>query len=185
VGYAGGTKENPTYRSLGDHTEVVQIDYDPSLISYGELLAVFWESHDPGGSTWSRQYMNAVFYHDEEQMRTAERTRDALEKRTGRDVKTKVLPYTGFTRAEDYHQKHALRLYHGLMEELGAIYPSIGDFVDSTAVTRVNGYAGGYGKCEDLKKEAWRLGLSPEGIDSLSLIVCGRKGVVPSCPVPE
>jgi hypothetical protein len=129
--------------------------------------------------------MNAVFYHDEEQMRTAERTRDALEKRTGRDVKTKVLPYTGFTRAEDYHQKHALRLYHGLMEELGAIYPSIGDFVDSTAVTRVNGYAGGYGKCEDLKKEAWRLGLSPEGIDSLSLIVCGRKGVVPSCPVPE
>jgi peptide methionine sulfoxide reductase MsrA len=61
VGYAGGMKKNPTYRSLGDHTETVQIDFDPSVIPYGELLAVFWESHEPGSSTWSRQYMNAVF----------------------------------------------------------------------------------------------------------------------------
>jgi peptide-methionine (S)-S-oxide reductase len=99
-------------------------------------------------------------------------------------VKTKILPYTGFTRAEDYHQKHALRRYHGLMEEFGVIYPSIGDFVDSTAVTRVNGYVGGYGTCEDLKKEAASLGVSPEGIDTLSEVVCGRKGVV-SCPVPS
>jgi peptide-methionine (S)-S-oxide reductase len=155
------------------------------VVTYGELLEVFWESHDPGRSTWSRQYMTAVFYHDEEQRRLAGETRDAIEKRTGSNVKTRILPYTGFTLAEDYHQKHALRGYPHLMEEFGAIYASVGDFVSSTAVTRVNGYMGGYGKCEDLKKEAWGLGLSEEGIDRLSLIVCGRAGVVSSCPVPE
>lgn len=184
MGYAGGKKSNPTYGSLGDHTETVQIDYDPSQVSYGKLLKVFWESHDPRRSSWSRQYMAAVFYHDERQKKLAQETKAEIEKRTGRKVKTKILPYTEFYLAEDYHQKHALQRYPDLMEEFSSMYPSVESFVSSTAVTRVNGYLGGHGKCDDLKNEAQELGLSQEGIDVLSVIVCGRKGVV-SCPVPR
>ncbi len=62
VGYAGGTKRNPTYYNLGDHTETIQIDYDPTYVSYRELLDIFWESHDPAARPWSRQYMAVVFY---------------------------------------------------------------------------------------------------------------------------
>ena len=67
VGYAGGSKPNPTYRDLGDHSETVQIDYDPSKISYQELLAIFWDTHNPGSRPYSRQYASIVFPHDAEQ----------------------------------------------------------------------------------------------------------------------
>ena len=72
VGYTGGTTENPTYHNLDGHTEAVQIEYDPSRISYQELLDVFWGGHNPTQPAWSRQYASIVFYHDEEQKRLAE-----------------------------------------------------------------------------------------------------------------
>ena len=67
VGYAGGETRNPTYSHIGDHTETVQVDYDPRRITYEDLLVIFWESHSPRERAWGRQYMNAVFFHDEKQ----------------------------------------------------------------------------------------------------------------------
>lgn len=64
VGYAGGKTDAPTYRHMGDHTETVQIDYDPGRITYEELLKIFWESHDPESRPYSVQYKNAVFFHN-------------------------------------------------------------------------------------------------------------------------
>lgn len=184
MGYAGGEKKNPTYYDLGDHTETVQIDYDPSQVSYDDLLKVFWEGHNPNHNSWSRQYMNIVFYHNDEQKRLAEESLKAIERKTGKEVKTKVLPYTGFYVAEDYHQKHSLQRYPNIMAELKAIYPSFDDFLKSTAVTRVNGYLGGYGTCDGLKDEAFDLGLSAGSTETLSLVVCGNKAVV-ECPLPR
>ena len=63
VGYAGGTTNNPTYRALGDHAETIQVDYDPTQISYEELLEAFWTSHSPTSRPWSRQYASIIFYH--------------------------------------------------------------------------------------------------------------------------
>ena len=71
VGYTGGTLENPTYHHLGDHTESVQVDYDPARIDYAALLDAFWQGHNPAASSFSRQYMAAVFYHDETQRQLA------------------------------------------------------------------------------------------------------------------
>jgi len=128
--------------------------------------------------------MAAVFYHSEEQKRLAVETRGAIERTTGSKVQTKIFPYTGFYPAEDYHQKHYLQRYPELMEEFRAMYPTAEGLVSSTAVARVNGYLGGYGECDDLNNEAQGLGLSPEGLNTLSIIVCGRKGAA-SCPVPK
>ena len=75
VGYAGGTKENPTYTSLGDHSEAIRIDYDPTRISYAELLEIFWQSHNCTSRAYSRQYMSIILYHDEEQRKLAEESR--------------------------------------------------------------------------------------------------------------
>lgn len=171
VGYAGGSKEAPTYHSLGDHTETIQIDYDPSQISYSDLLDIFWRTHNPSARAWSKQYMSAVFYHNEEQKKRAEESREREASKRGKEIQTQILPFTAFYRAEDYHQKYRLRREGILLQELERIYPAADDLVDSTAAARVNGYLGGHGTSADLKTDLNRLGLSAEGSRYLLRIV--------------
>jgi methionine-S-sulfoxide reductase len=184
VGYAGGTKKDPTYRDLGDHTETIQIDYDPARITYGELLDVFWTGHDPLSRSWSRQYASVIFAHNEEQRKLAEETKA----RTARDLRatvhTEIVSYSGFTLAENYHQKHSLRQYPEFMEELNRIYPSPGEFVASTAAARLNGYLGGEGSYEALEREIDSLGLSPARKQALAELVQRRTGGQ-ACPLPN
>ena len=76
VGYAGGQLPGPTYRRLGDHTESVQLDYDPEQLSFKQLLQMFWSGHNPAKPVWGRQYMSAIFYQDQAQQQQA---RESLE----------------------------------------------------------------------------------------------------------
>jgi methionine-S-sulfoxide reductase len=167
VGYAGGSTTNPTYHSLGDHTETVQIDFDPTKISYEQLLGVFWKSHNPGSRSWSSQYKAVVFFHNEEQKRLALESRDRLAAETKGKIYTEVLPFSGFSLAEAYHQKYQLQQDTGLMREFRAMYLDARDFVNSTAAARVNGYLGGYGTPDDLQRELTTLGLSEAGAEKL------------------
>ncbi len=182
VGYAGGTSDNPTYYNLNGHSETIQIDYDPTRITYDELLAVFWDSHDPTVQSWSRQYMSIVFYHNEEQKRLAIETREREESKSGRDIVTEIIPFSEFYPAEDYHQKYYLRQEPDLVTEFRAIYPATEDFTSSTAVARVNGYVGGYGTLETLEKELSSLGLSEAGRNRLLGIA--DRGLIPGCAIP-
>ena len=182
VGYAGGTKRNPTYHDLGDHSETIQIDYNPSKISYRELLEVFWHGHDPSGMSWSRQYAAIVFTHDAEQRRLAEETKSRIAVETGRPVRTEIVPYREFFLAEDYHQKHALRLNREFFDEMEKAYPRVSDLIASTAAARLNGYLGGEGSYEDLEKELDDLGLSPRRKEVLKTMV-SRYKVRAACPV--
>jgi len=104
--------------------------------------------------------MSIVFYHNEEQRQIAISSKEREEARLGHSIVTEIIPFSEFYLAEDYHQKYYLRQEPGLFQELSAIYPDIGDFIDSTAVARLNGYAGGYGTWETLEKELNSLGLS-------------------------
>ncbi len=174
VGYAGGSKSNPTYHNLGNHSETIQIDYDPKLITYEELLEIFWNSHNPVGRSFSSQYASIIFYHDDEQIRLAEKTKERQQTERGDQISTEIVPYIEFWRAEDYHQKYRLRGVKDLMEEFEAIYPDPTDLVDSTAVARVNGYVGGNGTLEQLEEEIDTLGLSPEGQKKLQEISSRR-----------
>ena len=183
VGYAGGTKENPTYYSLGDHSETIQIDYDPTQISYRQLLDVFWSSHNPIYEPWSRQYMSIVFYHNEEQKRLAIEMKESEEARLDRDIFTEIVPFSKFYLAEDYHQKYYLRRESALMEEFSTIYPATEDFIASTAAARVNGYVGGYGILATLEEEPSIFGLSEAGIKRLLEIA--SRGLEPICPLPN
>jgi len=174
VGYTGGSTKNPTYHTLGDHTETVQIDYDPTQISFEELLDIFWDSHRPAQRAWSRQYMAAVFFHNErlQQLALASRERET-DKRKGR-IHTQILPASVFYLAEDYHQKYRLRHERGLMREFEAIYPAPEDFIDSTAAARVNGFVSGFGTLTQLRTELPQLGLSPAADQKLLDMVSGQ-----------
>jgi peptide methionine sulfoxide reductase msrA/msrB len=114
-GYTGGSGGNPTYEDYGrkGHVEAVQVFYDPAKVSYAALLDFFWRHVDPtdvGGQFVDRgaSYRSAIFYHDAEQQRLAEESKNALEKsgRFSQPVVTEILPFTKFFRAEDYHQNY-------------------------------------------------------------------------------
>jgi peptide methionine sulfoxide reductase msrA/msrB len=117
VGYAGGTLDRPTYRDVttGEtgHAESVEVVFDPSRLSYEELLGYFFRMHDPTtldrqGHDIGTQYRSAIFYHDEEQRKIAERVKDQVA-RSGKwkgKVVTEIVPAGTFWTAEDYHQKY-------------------------------------------------------------------------------
>jgi len=158
----------PTYGNMGDHTETVQVDYDPQRISYAQLLDIFWTSHDPSRQSGSRQYLQAVFTHNEDQHRQALASKTALAQKIGRAVKTEVRSLRFFTMAEDYHQKYNLKSHAALRREMARIYPDPRNFVNASATTRLNGYAGGYGTGDQLAREIDLLGLSAAGKKQLA-----------------
>jgi peptide-methionine (S)-S-oxide reductase len=176
VGYAGGTKENPTYYSLGDHSETVRVEYDPTQISYQQLLDVFWASHSPNYPPVSQQYASIVFYHNEEQRRLAEETKQREQDAVGGEIYTEIIPATEFYLAEDYHQKYYLRQVPELIRDMSTIYPETIDLVASTAAARINGYLGGHGSLEVLEAQIDSFGLSAEGKAKLLEIASRRLG---------
>jgi peptide methionine sulfoxide reductase msrA/msrB len=116
-GYSGGHIKNPTYEEVctgtTGHLESVQIVYDPQIISYSELVDIFWKQIDPtdgGGSFVDRgsQYLSAIFYHNEAQKKIAESSKDELDKSGifDKPIATKIIPFTSFYTAEDYHQQY-------------------------------------------------------------------------------
>jgi len=117
VGYAGGTKENPTYKDVctdeTGHAEVLQVEFDPSQVTYDELLDVFWSNHNPTtlnrqGPDVGTQYRSVIFYHSPEQREEAIASKENIEKsgRFKRPVVTQIEPAPTFWRAEEYHQRY-------------------------------------------------------------------------------
>lgn len=162
VGYAGGSKVNPTYHSLGDHTETVDVDYDPSQTDYPKLLQVFWKNHNPT-SKCSRQYMSAIFYHDGEQKRLAEETMKEEQKNHGKPIATTIAPMKEFYIAEDYHQKYILQQHAPVINSLD-IDPG-DELISCHVAARINGYLGGYGSVPMFEREWSRWGITEKTAD--------------------
>ena len=163
MGYAGGRQPDPTYRRLGDHTETLQIDFDPARIDYEVLLKHFWESHNPTRPR-PTQYKSVIFYHDEIQRRLAEASLARETARRQKVLHTDIRPLLSFYRAEDYHQKYYLRREKDLMRELEKYFSSGRELVDATSAARINGYLAGFGDRQALVTQGDRLGLSAGGL---------------------
>lgn len=156
VGFTGGKKKGPSYHSLGDHTESIEIQYDPKTTSYSQMLKLFWRNHDPTRCA-SRQYMSAIFYHNSEQKKLAEDSKEEEQKKLSRKIVTKIAPAETFYDAENYHQKYLLRQQRDI---LTAMNLTDKELIASHAATRLNGYCGGYGTLESLEKELPKFKLS-------------------------
>jgi peptide-methionine (S)-S-oxide reductase len=116
-GYTGGRIANPTYKEvcsgLTGHNEVIQLTFDPQVISFEELLEIFWKTHDPTtlnrqGNDVGTQYRSGIYYHNDEQKRLAETYKQKLNEAQAFDqpVVTEILPAGPFYKAEDYHQNY-------------------------------------------------------------------------------
>lgn len=117
AGYAGGMIEHPTYQDVctgrTGHAEVVEVEYDPKVVSYEQLLAIFWQIHDPTtlnrqGPDVGSQYRSIILYLDQDQEQKAKRSKELLEdsKKFKKAVVTEIQPATSFYKAEDYHQQY-------------------------------------------------------------------------------
>jgi peptide-methionine (S)-S-oxide reductase len=164
VGYAGGFTPNPTYEEVcggrTGHTEAVLVVFDPEKVSYSDLLAVFWESHDPTqgmrqGNDVGTQYRSAIYHTDDGQRRAAEESRDVYEEALGGagygPITTEIAPAGPFYYAEDYHQQYLHKVPYG--------YCGIG----GTGVSCPVGLdVGAVGDEPTRTNEEWRRRLSPE-----------------------
>lgn len=174
VGYAGGTTPSPTYRAMGDHTEILQIDFDPALITFEDLLVTFWNDHLPDRPAMGPQYRSVVLCHDEHQEEVARAVLARLEADRRIRVYTDIEPMAGFTLAEGYHQKYYLQGVPALRAPFQAWYPSARALADSRAAARVNAYVGGYGSARTLAEDLPRLGLPREAATLLRTLVGNR-----------
>jgi peptide-methionine (S)-S-oxide reductase len=115
VGYTGGRTEDPSYEQVCSgttgHAESVEVWFDPTVLSYGELVNAFWLMHDPTtrnrqGWDLGTQYRSSIFFHDPEQERLAIASRDQHQETLGRTIVTEIVPASTFYDAEDYHQRY-------------------------------------------------------------------------------
>jgi peptide-methionine (S)-S-oxide reductase len=139
-GYSGGFVENPDYRLVctdtTGHAEVVQVTFDPGVVSYEQLLEVFWAMHDPSqvnrqGPDHGSQYRSIILTHADEQRAAAEASRDRAQTRIDRPIATEIKPFAVFYPAEDYHQEYYLKNGHepychaippNLLQDLGLVH---------------------------------------------------------------
>lgn len=114
-GYTGGKTKNPSYEEVCSgntgHLEAIQITFDPKIISFEKLLGIFFACHDPTtlnrqGNDVGSQYRSAIFYHDQSQKKTAEKSKDAAQKNFGDEIVTEIVPFSKFFEAEDYHKNY-------------------------------------------------------------------------------
>jgi peptide-methionine (S)-S-oxide reductase len=146
VGYCGGDYPSPTYYDIGDHSETIQIDFDPKIVSFEELLEIFWTSHTPEHYESNKQYMSAIWYHNEQQKLFALKTAKAL----GFKVYTVMEPFKFWTNAEYYHQKYLLQNKRGLMELFDNF--SEKEFIDSGLAAKLNGFVNGHANLANIEE---------------------------------
>lgn len=154
VGFAGGTKINPTYRQMGDHTETVEVTFDPDAISLEQLLRKFWNDHNPNRPAYKeRQYISLLLYRNAEQKTIMEAVKQQLEVDREDSIYTEIAPMHDFTEAEPHHQKYYLKRFKRATEQLMVNFPDEASFHNSTITSRLNGFVREYGTLASIKEE--------------------------------
>ncbi|KAE9614598.1 putative peptide-methionine (S)-S-oxide reductase [Lupinus albus] len=144
VGYAGGSKHNPRYRTFGDHAESVQVQYDPGMTSFKELLDIFWSCHDPRqvygqGPDVGNQYRSIIFVNGTEESRIASVSKEQEQARSRSSiVTTQILQLGTFYPAEPEHQKFELKKNSFLIKLIGNLHEE--ELERSSLATKLNGY---------------------------------------------
>jgi len=185
VGYAGGTPDSPipSYHFMGNHAETGELHFDETQTSYQDIANWLFAHHDPTAMPEGndQRYRTLLFYTDEEQCAVAEETtRREKAKRPGMEMyfRTGIQPFAAFYPAEDYHQKHWLRLQPMLAQQLGLT--SDAEMVESTVVAKVNAFLSGYNNLTALNLLAYEQGIDMTAVVEIAEIM--RQGGNPYAP---
>jgi peptide-methionine (S)-S-oxide reductase len=147
------------------------LEYNQRESSYEKLLEIFFDKHSPEYDVRARQYISAIFYHDEKQKNAALAALEQEQKIRGVKLYTLILPYEKLYLAEAYHQKYYMQMVDVLKNDIRSYYTNFRDFIDSTAAARINGYLKGLGRIEQMRSDIDSLGLSDKGKKRLIEIV--------------
>ncbi|MFF2482298.1 peptide-methionine (S)-S-oxide reductase MsrA [Paenibacillus sp. NPDC058071] len=155
TGYAGGAAEYPTYRNMGDHTETVQLRFDPSKLPFESIVRLFWNSHNPNNINGYKgdQYKSLLFWQTEEQRDAIGRVLQERNERGETGAETEVCPYEHFWPAEDRHQKYYLKRYPDAVRQLELLFLHLDAPMETTLAARLNGVAKGYANLSAVKDE--------------------------------
>lgn len=169
MGYAGG-KGIPTYTDLGWHSEAIQVDYDPNIISYDELLGLFFKYHNPTLRPFAQRVKSIIFTGNDLEAENARKRVLQLSELHGKGIFTEVKPLEKFYLAEDEHQFRYLKSEVSLYAEVMALYPTMDEQLASSVVSKLNAAALGY--IEDMSLQALikKSSISSEGAERLRAI---------------
>ncbi len=152
---------------MGDHSEAIQIDFDPEVTSYEQLLEEFTQEHNPCRAARSGQYRSAVFVHSASQREAAEQALQSYSFKVDQEVRTAIEQFSSFTLAEAYHQKYRLRYEKPLMADLELRYPTLEALLASPTITRANAFDAGHGSEQLRAQDLPRMALSSGALDLL------------------
>ncbi len=170
VGYAGGTTQTPTYKQMGDHTECLQIDFDPNQITFEDIVRHFWSSHNSNrGNYKGRQYLSLFLYHDIYQKEDLEKIKQEIQGTNSQSIGTEIAPLVHFTLAEEKHQKYYLKRYSSATQKLREHFATEEAFTNATLVARLNSFVKGYGTLSSLRQEIEQWGREDAG-EIISLV---------------
>ncbi len=160
TGYAGGRSTDPSYKNLEWHTEVVEIDYDPAVISYEDLVALFFAFHDENLRPYDQRVKSLIFFRSEAEETHARQAISRQREVTGKPVFTEAKEMDVFYLAEPEHQNRTVKREVSLYGELTEIFETDDRLQQSILVSKLNGFVYGYGSPEDLEDLLNQLGLS-------------------------
>lgn len=177
VGYMGGVVPNPTYKAIADYTETTQIEFDPTIVTYEDLLQMFWDGHNAFRPA-STQYSSFIFVHDEEQRAAAQASYEAAQKEHGQKPATVIREATDFYTGEFYHTHYYIQRYRELTAALAAVDGiddlsscSVDAFSDSPVVSKMNAYVGGFGSRRQMEEDIKTLRVPDSVADDLRAVV--------------
>lgn len=172
MGYAGGVIPEPTRKNMLDHTETVQLEYDPKTIAYQQLVRHFFQSHNPNRKPYrDREYISLILYHNERQKELAEKGKLQREEIVGSFLQTEISSYKDFTMAEDRQQKWHIKRNKKALEQLKQLFPKEECLMHSTIAARMNGLAKGFGSREVVKKEIENRNIDEKSKEELMTII--------------
>lgn len=176
VGYAGGSSINPSYTNLGLHTEVVEIDYDPEIISYSDLIDEFFDAHNETLRPYDQRVKSLVFYRDKDEFEIAKSKLEKIrvEAETGKSVYTELKEFSVFYIAEEKNQNRSLKTEISLYEEIKSKFGSEKKVLLSVLASKLNGVVYGYGSAEKAEEILSKSALSDQAIERVKEIISMR-----------
>lgn len=181
VGYSGGKSTNPSYKVVDLHTEVVEIDYDPEIISYGELIDIFFSSHNETLRPYDQRVKSLIFYRNDDEYEIAKMKLNTIRSNTPEEesVYTELKAFQVFYLAEPEHQNRSLKLETSLYDELKQIFETEDRVLLSILASKLNGYIYGYGTLEGAEALLTQSGLSEASKARVIDVIQNRKYELP------
>ncbi|SDX92744.1 peptide-methionine (S)-S-oxide reductase [Paenibacillus sp. CF384] len=161
VGYTGGTTDNPATRHAGDHTEMVEIEFDPAVVKLETILDLYWNSHKPANinNYRDRLYNSLILYRDQAQLSVIQEVMQKRGEQGSGVPDTELTPFSVFYPAEDRNQKYYLKRYPDAVDKLRTLFKTEDDLTNATLAARLNGIAKGFANMDTIIQDirTWQI----------------------------